>query len=62
MTNLLQQTRDLFHTRPRTMTLAVIAEGTDLTVEWLRTFSQDRSEDYGVRKVQALHDFLLAAR
>lgn len=62
MDNLLQTTRDLFVTRPRTLTLAKIAEGTGLTLDWLRTFSQDRSDDYGVRKVQTLYDFLLARR
>lgn len=38
--------------------LREIADGAGVGLEWLRKFKAKRKHDFGVQKVQALHDYL----
>lgn len=38
--------------------LQEIADGAGVTIEWLRKFKAKSDHDFGVQKVQALHDYL----
>lgn len=55
---LLDKTVALLAARPRTLTLAAIAAAAGVEKEWLAKFSKGVIADPGVRKVQALHDYL----
>ena len=60
MNNWLEQTRRLL--QEATMPRREIALAAGVDYEWLAKFSQGRIFDPGVRKVQALHDFLIRAQ
>lgn len=46
--------------RPVTLFRRIAAEARGVPFEWLRSFAAGKSADPGVRKVQALHDWLVA--
>lgn len=54
----LEQTQTLLRRAPRTLTLTKIAKETGLSVSWLSDFATDKLKDYGVKKVQLLHQYL----
>ena len=56
---LLYTTQRLLRKAPRHITLRQIADEAELPYAWLRHFAAERIIDPGVRKVQALHDYLL---
>lgn len=39
--------------------LKEIADGAGVGIEWLRKFKSKSKHDFGVQKVQALHDYLI---
>lgn len=55
---LLPATRALFESCK--LPLKEIADGADVGLEWLKKFSQRAKHDYGVNRVQRLHDYLLS--
>lgn len=55
---LLPKTRDLLAKCDRP--LKEIADGAGVGLEWLKKFRQQADHDFGVNKVQALHDFLVS--
>lgn len=59
--SLLDKTRELVRNREG-LTLRQIAEGADVDFEWLSKFARGEINDPGVRKVQAVHDFLSEPR
>jgi hypothetical protein len=54
---LLPKTRDLLAKCDRP--LKEIADGAGVGLEWLKKFRQQADHDFGVNKVQALHDYLV---
>ena len=44
----------------RSISLKALADEAEVDYEWLSKFSQGRINDPGVRKVQAVHDALVA--
>ena len=58
--SLLDKTRELLKQRRENqrLTLPMIAKGAGVSEPWLKAFLSDSIDDPGVRKVQALHDFL----
>lgn len=56
---LLESTYEQLKARDRALTLRRIAEGAGVDYEWLAKFSQNRINDPGVQKVEAVHKFLL---
>lgn len=59
---LLDQTLELLANRPKDLTLRQIAEGAKVDFEWLSKFSRELIDDPGVKKVQAVHDFMSSCR
>lgn len=55
---LLGRTRTMLSRSTRTR--REIAEGAKVPFEWLKKFIANAANDYGVRRVQRLHDFLEA--
>lgn len=53
---LLPKTRDLL--AKCDLPLKEIADGAGVGFEWLRKFKSQADHDFGVQKVQALHDYL----
>lgn len=56
-TPLLDRTRALLAARGD-LTLEQVAEAAGVNAWWLRSFAAGKASDYGVRRVQALHDYL----
>jgi len=54
--NLLKDTRNLLSATK--LTVQQLARKTRLKVRWLHRFKNDDFEDYGVKKVQKVHDVL----
>lgn len=59
----LEKTRQLLKERPRHITLALIAEETNLTSDWLETllYKKDKPDkifDPGVIKIETLYNYL----
>ena len=61
MDNLLERTQTLLAKRGEN-TLVSIAYEADVGYEWLSSFNRGLIDDPGVRKVQALHDHLVALK
>lgn len=55
---LLDATRRLLKARKRSLRKISLATG--LNYDWLARMSQERTNDPGVQKVQALHDYLVS--
>lgn len=55
----LEATYNLWETRSRSLTLDVIARDTSLSLSWLANFSRKRTDDYGIKKVNELYDYLM---
>lgn len=56
---LLTVTQDLLRTTPRFLSLKQISIEAGVPYRWLTDFATDRINDPGVRKVQAVHDYLV---
>lgn len=54
---LLPKTRELLANCDRP--LKEIADGAGVGLEWLKKFRQRAEHDFGVKRVQALHDYLV---
>lgn len=54
---LLPRTRELLANCE--LSLKEIADGSGLGFEWLKKFKSEADHDFGVNRVQTLHDFLL---
>lgn len=54
--NLLKETRNLLSASK--LTVQDLAKKTRLKVRWLHRFKNDDFDDYGVKKVQKVHDVL----
>jgi len=54
--NLLQTTLRLL--KETGYKLPYISKATGITIPWLASFKRQNCKEYGVKKVQALHDFL----
>lgn len=61
-TCLLAHTRELLQNRPRSVTLAQVAEGADVSIHWLsvviRNPKPGEDTDPGVKRVQRVYEFL----
>lgn len=57
-TCLLAHTVQLLRERPRSVTLAMISQATGLKQSWLNMMITGYFEDPGVKKVQALYEYL----
>jgi hypothetical protein len=55
---LLERTLYLVNNAPRSITFAEMARQIDVSPSWVSAFAKDLIPDPGVRKVQALHDYL----
>ena len=53
-----EETIRLLNDRPRTLTLAKIAEATGLSTNWLTMFGRGRITHAGIGRVEALNRFL----
>lgn len=58
MPTLLEEARDALKSAPRHLTYTRIAKDTGLTVSWLSDFANDKLQDYGIKKVEMLSDYL----
>lgn len=54
----LEQTKTLLRNRPKNLTLALIAEETELGEAWLETILYKKNFDPGVNKVETLYNYL----
>lgn len=55
---LLARTQQLVKDAPRHVTYTMMAAATGVSVAWISRFADDKIPDPGVRRVQALHDYL----
>jgi hypothetical protein len=60
---LLDRTRELYYKRPKYLTIDMIVEETKLAKGWLASFgAKGNKSDYGINKVQKLHDYLISKK
>lgn len=59
---LAERTRELLEQRPRTITYPKIYLDTGITEAWLSDFVGNVDRDYGVNKVELLHNYLTGAQ
>lgn len=55
---LLARTQHLVKSAPRHVTYTMMASAIGVSVAWISRFADDKIPDPGVRRVQALHDYL----
>lgn len=55
---LIKKTRELLQNRPRTVSYAMIADDTGLTLRWIQEFATNTDADYGACRVEQLYIYL----
>ena len=56
--SLIDRTHKMWQCRPRNLTVEQIALDTGLTESWLYSFAGRKAQDFGIRKVERLYDYL----
>jgi hypothetical protein len=54
------RTRRMLKERPRSLEYTHIADATRLKYRWIVSFAANDKEDYGVRKIHRLHEYLIS--